>query len=909
MNIRFKIASTVMSMCLALAVMGFAVWAASTQTLPVTNTVDFTSIHVLSTVSGTVTGAEEGTFTNYGPVSTLAGDEEGKLETWAIGSALEFANETEPVVVTLTIVNNSDERALSFELSGQAYEAFNGTNLGDTNIDRTCVYSINNATPVTNATYTSGAISIESLKTATIVMTLDISDNGKSVTGFNNSFSMTLRNVGETTESFSFNPETKILTLGEGITLTEENLPEMIVEGEPAYYGLYEDASYTQQIELPYSGATTLYAKFDNPTNMTFTLINDDSEYSVEKNISELPTGAIEIPTEYNGKIVSTIPADAFSSCTGITSMKIPVSVTTIGRALVGCTGITSLEAPLSSPYNMATNSYLRYYFGGTSYSAGGTVPTSLKTFVISKGVTAIGNYATRSCSSLTNITIPSSVTSIGTYAFYGCSGLTSIEIPSNVTTILMSTFRNCTGLTNITIPNGVTYIDSSAFYGCTGFTSIIIPSSVTSIGTGVFSGCTALASITIPDSLVSIGSTAFDNTSWYINQPDGLVYAGKVAYKYKGIMPESTSITLLSDTKGIAGNAFASFVNLLGIEIPSNVTNIGVSAFSGCTGLTSVTIPNSVTSIGDSAFMNCTGITSIATSDSSIITIGILAFYGCTGLTNFVIPNSVTTIKSQAFDSCTGLTSVTIPNSVITIESSVFSDCIGLTSVIIPNSVTTIGMSIFSGCTGLTEITISNSLTTISQNAFSGCTGILGVTIPSSVTTIGDDAFNGCISLISVTIPSSVTSIGYRVFSNCTGLTSATIQNSVVANTAFSGCTSLTNVNISSNVTSIEICAFYGCSALASISIPSSVTSLMTSAFYDCASLINVTIDSSTIASELTSSSACEYLINYMVTGSELFILDSIETIGSYVTDTANFNAPVVVDIGGVNYKKFIKV
>ena len=31
--------------------------------------------------------------------------------------------------------------------------------------------------------------------------------------------------------------------------------------------------------------------------------------------------------------------------------------------------------------------------------------------------------------------------------------------------------------------------------------------------------------------------------TPWYDNQPDGLVYAGKVAYRYKGTMPQNTNI------------------------------------------------------------------------------------------------------------------------------------------------------------------------------------------------------------------------------------------------------------------------------------------------------------------------------------------------------------------------------
>ena len=181
-------------------------------------------------------------------------------------------------------------------------------------------------------------------------------------------------------------------------------------------------------------------------------------------------------------------------------------------------------------------------------------------------GVTEIGSSAFSGCSNLTRVVIPDSVTSIGWDAFYRCSGLTSITIPDSVTSIGDQAFRDCTGLTSVTIGNGMT-----------------------SIGTWAFVDCTGLTSITIPDSVPSIGWYAFYNTAWYNNQPNGLVYAGKVAYEYKGTMPSNTSIVLKEGTLGIT--AFA---------------------FRDCTGLTNITIPESVTSIGDQAFRDCTGLTSI---------------------------------------------------------------------------------------------------------------------------------------------------------------------------------------------------------------------------------------------------------------------------------------------------------
>ncbi len=58
-----------------------------------------------------------------------------------------------------------------------------------------------------------------------------------------------------------------------------------------------------------------------------------------------------------------------------------------------------------------------------TAYSCSG-----LASVTIPNSVTSIGKSAFSGCSGLTSITIPESVTSIGDYAFRGCSGLTSIK-------------------------------------------------------------------------------------------------------------------------------------------------------------------------------------------------------------------------------------------------------------------------------------------------------------------------------------------------------------------------------------------------------------------------------------------------------------------------------------------------
>lgn len=250
------------------------------------------------------------------------------------------------------------------------------------------------------------------------------------------------------------------------------------------------------------------------------------------------------------------------------------------------------------------------------------------------------------------NIVIPSSfvnrddgltytVTGIDDHAFYQCDGLTSVTIPSSVTIIEWNAFSECTNLTTLTIDAGsVVEISGYTFYGCTNLTTLNIPSSVT-----------------------RINEDAFGETGWYNSQPNGLVYAGNVAYKYKGTMPNGTNIIIKSGTVGISSGAFRECSGLSSITIPNGVKFIGSEAFSGCTSLLSVDIPVGVTSIESNTFNGCSSLTSV-TIPEGVTNIGGEfdwggAFGGCNSLTSITIPSSVSSIYTNAFK-CENLLSVT---------------------------------------------------------------------------------------------------------------------------------------------------------------------------------------------------------------------------------------------------------
>ena len=235
-----------------------------------------------------------------------------------------------------------------------------------------------------------------------------------------------------------------------------------------------------------------------------------------------------------------------FRDCSGLTSLTLPSSVTSIGSEVFsGCSGLTSMTIP--------------------------------------SGVTSIGIAAFEGCSGLTSLTIPSGVTSIGYYAFIGCGGLTSLTIPSSVTEIGRSAFQGCSGLTSLTIPSGVTSIGDWAFRDCSGLTSLTIPSSVTEIGGSAFSGCSGLTSLTIPSSVTSISDRAFDGCS-------GL-----------------TSLTIPSSVTSISEDAFSGCSGLTSLALPSSVTSIGDWAFEGCSGLTSIYVyTKKLPELGTDVFSGC---------------------------------------------------------------------------------------------------------------------------------------------------------------------------------------------------------------------------------------------------------------------------------------------------------------
>ncbi|MBD5147677.1 MAG: leucine-rich repeat domain-containing protein, partial [Oscillibacter sp.] len=221
--------------------------------------------------------------------------------------------------------------------------------------------------------------------------------------------------------------------------------------------------------------------------------------------------------------------------------------------------------------------------------------------------VTSIGR-AFSGCENLKRITIPASVTEIEEGAFY-FAGLTNIEVdPANSyytsvdgvlfnqdKTLLVQYPMNKAG-SSYAVPAGVTRIGDSAFGVCDNLTRVTIPDGVSSIGASAFDYCRNLTNITIPSSVTDFGFLAFGETPW-------LEQLGEFPIVNHCLLrgPHGKSSVVIPDgVTTICEDAFRFEYDLKHVEIPDSVTKICDSAFIGCEALTNLTIPNTVTEIGD---------------------------------------------------------------------------------------------------------------------------------------------------------------------------------------------------------------------------------------------------------------------------------------------------------------------
>ena len=564
----------------------------------------------------------------------------------------------------------------------------------------------------------------------------------------------------------------------------------------------------------------------------------------------------------------------AFKDCTALKKIWLPPTVELLGdRVFYGCTSLEEAD------------------FSG-------------------EGITSCGSLIFEKCASLKRVVVPAGMTNVSEKEFADCVSLENVEFCNGVATIANNAFYGKKLVGEMTFPSSIKKIGDRAFYG-NEFSAISFSENVESIGKEAFyskdssylkdltlpfvgqtanggtlsdvfsqSSISSLESLTISggtlggDSLkwfsgltlevsddVNIKAGALDNTEWYKNQKDGVVYAGNIVYGYKGTMSQPTAIVIKEGATKIIDGAFGIQENAVSFEISSTVKEIGkkvltapyllrikVSAdnknyasdgncllkkdengnkgntvIMGCRGSE---IPSYVTVIGEYAFelMSVDALkipkyiqrietgafigavfsdNIVFESGSQLQAIGDYAF--CTYayyMGNVVLDlgalNNLKSIGEYAFD--LGNNSVDGLNN-------------GITSVILPKNLTSIGKYAFGPNLESIQVATGNDTFTVADNCLiKDSTVVLGTSnsvIPAKVngkkiTTIGEYAF-AYKTVSNLVIPDGIETIGNGAFEKCQGITTLNLPKSVknLGANAFSG-TDIARVTIPTTVVSI---------------------------------------------------------------------------------------------------------
>ena len=627
-----------------------------------------------------------------------------------------------------------------------------------------------------------------------------------------------------------------------------------IVEGTKyiTYYG-FEKAN---------ADGVTIYYRWANwGTEVEVSCKGDDSLDFLDEY-----TGNVVIPesVDYDGKTFSVtgIDMEAFNLCTGLTSVTIPKSVTTIGeRAFMGCTGLATVISMIEKPFAIDKNVFDH-------------IPSNA-TLMVPYGTKA-KYQATEGWNQFKNI-----IEDGGEGSEFEIDGIRYSVGVDNIVAII-SCDTKFTG--DLVIPNEVKYhgttytvngIGWGAFLGCTGIESVTISEGVKWIHGRAFADCSNLTSLTIPSSLGHIGDCAFEGCS-------------KLSKVYISNLAAFLDIEFEVD-EGPYSNPlyYAQYLFLNGIEIkdiviPNTIKKIRTNAFGGFKSLNSVTIPNSVTSIGAFAFMNCTSLAIVISEIEEPFVIDETVFSNIPSDATLIVPKD-TKAKYQVTEGWSqfkniiedggegsefeidGIRYSVGKDNTVTIISC---DTKPTGNLVIPNeveykgttyTVDAVGLSAFSDCTGIESVTISEGVTLIDDRAFAGCSNLTSLKIPSSLENIDDCAFEGCSKLTNVYI-SDLTAFLEIEFEVKEGLFSnplfyaqhlfldGEIRDIVIPNTvkkiktnAFGGFKSLNSVTIPNSVTSIGDYAFSGCSGLTSLTLHEDLESIGAFAFTNCTGLNKV--------------------------------------------------------------------
>ena len=305
-----------------------------------------------------------------------------------------------------------------------------------------------------------------------------------------------VKSIGK--NAFSYCTGLTSLTISEGVETIDESafsnctgLTNVTIPDSVSSLAYFAFGGCTQLKEV------TLPANIETIAGSTFEKCSGLESVTIPEKVKSIGTYAFYECTGLTSVTLSegvtTIGESAFEECTSLPSITIPKSVKSIEKfAFWHCSSLkkvtyngTETEWKNISGYDsaFANLNVEMVYEGDTAPIASGSCGDSLTWKLDSEGTLTIsGTGAMTDYASLTvpwsnytinKVVIDNGVTTIGHYAFKDCSSLKSVTISDSVTYIGGCAFQNCSSLERVTIPASVTSIDINAFDGCSSLQNV----------------------------------------------------------------------------------------------------------------------------------------------------------------------------------------------------------------------------------------------------------------------------------------------------------------------------------------------------------------------------------------------------------------------------------------------------
>ena len=222
------------------------------------------------------------------------------------------------------------------------------------------------------------------------------------------------------------------------------------------------------------------------------TMNSDD--WTTVKNMANLK-GA-----DFSQAISSEIPDMQFSDKRDFHIMMMPQGLKIIGNEAFYYTGLTSVSIPAS------VTSIGNYAFRNNEQLATLDIPSN-------SALTTIGEYAFQGCA-FQSVRLPNGITTLASGTFAGCRSLSSVVLPVTLQTIGYSCFAETSALKNISFPQTLTSIEINAF-AYSGLEEVHLPQGLTNLGDWAFGACYSLKSVVLP-ATPNIIHNAYNNSVGY---------------------------------------------------------------------------------------------------------------------------------------------------------------------------------------------------------------------------------------------------------------------------------------------------------------------------------------------------------------------------------------------------------